>query len=70
MKSQRLPQNLPGASNFRSMAGARVYGVAMSTVGGIRNVLRAVGEQARAENEVGGVSQLCPLGLLGCGLAS
>ncbi|GBF92770.1 paladin [Raphidocelis subcapitata] len=44
MKSRRLPQPLPGASNFRRMQGARVYGVAMSTVVGIRNVLNAVRE--------------------------
>jgi hypothetical protein len=53
MKSQRLPQPLPGASNFRAMAGARVYGVAMSTVGGIRNVLKAVKEQQRGGREGG-----------------
>ncbi|KAI8474087.1 MAG: inositol hexakisphosphate-domain-containing protein [Monoraphidium minutum] len=51
MKSARLPQPLPGASNFRCMSGARVYGVAMSTVAGIRNVLGAVQEQARREDE-------------------
>ncbi|KIY98140.1 hypothetical protein MNEG_9823 [Monoraphidium neglectum] len=51
MKSHRLPQPLPGASNFRCMSGARVYGVAMSTTAGIRNVLAAVREQAKREDE-------------------
>jgi hypothetical protein len=35
------------------MSGARVYGVAMSTTAGIRNVLAAVREQAKREDEVG-----------------
>jgi len=51
MKSHRLPQPMKGASNFRVMAGARVYGVAMSTVAGIRNVLWAVKQQALKEGE-------------------
>eukprot|EP00878_Enallax_costatus_P006221 GHUV01006524.1.p1 GENE.GHUV01006524.1~~GHUV01006524.1.p1 ORF type:complete len:1656 (+),score=579.22 GHUV01006524.1:267-5234(+) len=42
MKSSRLPQVLPGAGNFRRMAGLPVYGVAMCTMDGIRNVLDAV----------------------------
>lgn len=33
-----------GAGNFRRMAGPPVYGVAMCTVHGIRNVLRAVAD--------------------------
>jgi hypothetical protein len=41
----RLPQVLPGAGNFRRMAGPPVYGVAMCTLGGIRNVLNAVAQQ-------------------------
>lgn len=45
MKSSRLPQLVPGAGNFRRMAGPPVYGVAMCTVQGIRNVLGAVTNQ-------------------------
>ncbi|KAF6255732.1 inositol hexakisphosphate-domain-containing protein [Scenedesmus sp. NREL 46B-D3] len=45
MKSSRLPQVLPGAGNFRRTAGPPVYGVAMCTLGGIRNVLNAVAQQ-------------------------
>jgi hypothetical protein len=44
---------MKGASNFRVMAGARVYGVAMSTLEGVRNVLWAVKQQAKREDEVG-----------------
>jgi hypothetical protein len=36
---------LPGAGNFRRMAGPPVYGVAMCTLDGIRNVLNAVAQQ-------------------------
>jgi hypothetical protein len=42
MKSSRLPQTVPGASNFRGMYGTETYGVAMSTVDGIRRVLGAI----------------------------
>jgi hypothetical protein len=35
---------LAGAGNFRRMAGPPVYGVAMCTVQGIRNVLDAVAD--------------------------
>ena len=45
MKSNRLPQTLAGASNFRCMKGNHVYGVAMSTLAGIKNVLREVKNQ-------------------------
>ena len=45
MKSARLPQPLPGAGNFRRMAGYPVYGVAMCTAAGMRNVLAAIAEQ-------------------------
>ncbi|WIA11258.1 hypothetical protein OEZ85_011384 [Tetradesmus obliquus] len=48
MKSSRLPQVLPGAGNFRRAAGPPVYGVAMCTLGGIRNVLAAVAQQQQA----------------------
>eukprot|EP00775_Hariotina_reticulata_P011247 gene11247-11396_t len=49
MKSTRLPQILPGAGNFRRMAGLPVYGVAMCTLDGIRNVLRKVLENAQQQ---------------------
>lgn len=53
MKSTKLPQTLAGASNFRCMRKERVYGVAMSTLAGIRNVLRTVQQQLRNPDEVG-----------------
>eukprot|EP00879_Flechtneria_rotunda_P018628 GHRR01019549.1.p1 GENE.GHRR01019549.1~~GHRR01019549.1.p1 ORF type:complete len:942 (+),score=356.76 GHRR01019549.1:158-2983(+) len=50
MKNSRLPQLLPGAGNFRRMAGPPVYGVAMCTVQGIRRVLQAVAEQQQGQH--------------------
>lgn len=52
MKSHKLPQPLAQASNFRQMVGAGIYGVAMSTVTGIRNVLQKLRETSVNDNEV------------------
>jgi hypothetical protein len=51
MKSNRLPQTLAGASNFRCMKGNHVYGVAMSTLAGIKNVLREVKQQQGGQQD-------------------
>lgn len=62
MKSSRLPQTLPGAGNFRRMAGLPVYGVAMCTTQGITNVLDAImKQQARA----GATKVRCPIHSMG-----
>ncbi len=42
MLNPLLLQSIPGASNFRAMLSCDVFGVAMSTVEGIRRVLQKV----------------------------
>jgi hypothetical protein len=42
-QSARLPAIIPGAPNFREVAGCRVFGGAIPTAGGIRSVLDRVG---------------------------
>lgn len=40
MRSNRCPQYMEGAPNFRMVSGMPVYGVAIPTVQGARDVLR------------------------------
>lgn len=52
--AQHTHKSTTGAGNFRRMAGPPVYGVAMCTVQGIRNVLGAV-----ADAQPNGKSKVC-----------
>ena len=42
-QSAKLPNIVPGAPNFRGVPGQNVYGSALPTVDGIKQVLRHVG---------------------------
>ena len=45
-QSSKLPNIVPGAPNFRGVAGQNVYGSALPTVDGIKEVLKHVGAAA------------------------
>ena len=45
-QSSKLPNIIPGAPNFRVVPGQNVYGSALPTVDGIREVLKHVGAAA------------------------
>ena len=54
-QSGKLPNTIPGAPNFRGVPGQNVYGSALPTVDGIKEVLDHVGAAPRssAERQVG-----------------
>eukprot|EP00803_Ostreobium_quekettii_P003854 evm.model.scf_787.5 EVM.evm.TU.scf_787.5 scf_787:45503-61553(+) len=52
MQKQHIPQVIDGAPNFRAAAGLPVFGVAMPSVDGIRNVLKHVQAGAGSTHKV------------------
>lgn len=53
VQSTKLPLQIEGAPNTRSVSGQNVYGSAMPTVEGIKNVLRHVGCAPSSDQQVG-----------------
>ena len=50
-QSAKLPDTIPGAPNFRGVPGQNVYGSALPTVEGIKEVLKHVGAGADAHDK-------------------
>lgn len=47
LQNPELSETVPGAPNFRDVAGTRVHGVAQPTVEGMRNVLKRLGAESK-----------------------
>lgn len=50
-QSAKLPDTIPGAPNFRGVPGQNVYGSALPTVEGIKEVLKHVGAASEARDK-------------------
>ena len=50
-QSAKLPDTIPGAPNFRGVPGQNVYGSALPTVEGIKEVLKHVGAASDARDK-------------------
>ena len=55
-QSAKLPNIVPGAPNFRGVPGQNVYGSALPTVDGIKEVLEHVGAASKSRDR----QQVCP----------
>lgn len=61
-QSAKLPNIVPGAPNFRGVPGQNVYGSALPTVDGIKEVLEHVGAASKSRDK----QQVCPLTAYRC----